>query len=310
VPDTLLALSGIVADALDLSGTEISNILSATPVVNRMQFVESSNGTTHKYIVHATNPTVDFIAETGGREFSRSTDTTVTATLAALDFSFPVRKTTADGTRMGRERVIAKEGLRHIASAMTVLERQILNTTSGSGFTGFRTLGTLDALADAMVVNATGSTANTASSVYLVNEGESVGVCGVYRGDGPTIEMGDTILMDMLNADGTHYPAYYTPAMAYFGLQVGGAFSVSRIANITADSGKGLTDALLYEAWSRHPIGQKPTAIYMNRRSQEQLRKSRTATNATGAPAPLPDNWEGIPIVVTDNILSTEALTT
>jgi hypothetical protein len=310
VPDSLLTISGVVADALDLSGTEISNILKETPLLNRMQFVEASNGITHKYIVHATNPTVGFIAEDGGREFSRSTDTTITATLTPLDFSYQVRKTVADGSRFGRERLIAREGLRHLQAAMVALERQMLNTTSNAGFTGLRTLATLDALSDAMVVNATGSTANTASSVYLINEGDTVGVAGVYRGDGPAVEFGDTILMDFLDGSGLHFPAYYTPGMAWFGLQVGGAYSVSRIANVTADSGKGLTDALLYEAYSRHPAGQKPTVIVMNRRSREQLRRSRTATNATGAPAPLVEEWQGIPIIETDSITSTEALTT
>jgi hypothetical protein len=47
----------------------------------------------------------------------------------------------------------------------------------------------------------------------------------------------------------------------------------------------------------------------MTKRSQEQLRASRTATNATGAPAPIPTDAFGIPIGVTDGILNTEALT-
>jgi len=48
----------------------------------------------------------------------------------------------------------------------------------------------------------------------------------------------------------------------------------------------------------------------MNRRSLKQLQVSRTATNATGAPAPFPQESFGVPIIVTDAILSTEALET
>jgi hypothetical protein len=48
----------------------------------------------------------------------------------------------------------------------------------------------------------------------------------------------------------------------------------------------------------------------MNRRSLSQLRKSRTATNATGTPAPIPREVEGIPIIVTEALSSTEAIET
>jgi len=40
----------------------------------------------------------------------------------------------------------------------------------------------------------------------------------------------------------------------------------------------------------------------------KQLRDSRTATNVTGAPAPRPTEVEGIPIIVTDAIVNTEAV--
>ena len=52
-----------------------------------------------------------------------------------------------------------------------------------------------------------------------------------------------------------------------------------------------------------------PFAV-MNRRSLRQLQNSRTATNPTGAPAPIPDSAFGVPIIVTDAIVSTEALLT
>ena len=44
------------------------------------------------------------------------------------------------------------------------------------------------------------------------------------------------------------------------------------------------------------------TGIFMNRRSFSQLRKSRTAYNPTGAPAPYANEFEGVPIFVTDAI--------
>jgi hypothetical protein len=300
----------LLADALDLSGTEISNILDAAPLVARMPFVPSSNGTTHKYITHTSNPTVAFRAANAGREFDHSVDTVVSATLTILDYSFAVDKALADAWRQGgAEALIGREGLRHIRAAMAKLEDEIINSTDsgGSGFVGLKALTTLDGIADAMVVDAEGTTATTGSSVYLLNLGDTVGVAGVYKGDGPMVELGETIVQDM-NATNSHYPVYYTPGCSYFGLQIGGAFSASRIVNLTEDSGKGLTDDLIAEALALHPVDQRPNVIVCNRRSLRQLQQSRTATNATGAPAPFPSESFGIEIIVTDAIPNTEAI--
>ena len=69
-----------------------------------------------------------------------------------------------------------------------------------------------------------------------------------------------------------------------------------------------LTDDLIFDALELFPAGAGPDMMIMNRRSQFQLRASRTATNATGAPSPMVDSVAGVPIVTTDAILSTEAL--
>jgi hypothetical protein len=53
---------------------------------------------------------------------------------------------------------------------------------------------------------------------------------------------------------------------------------------------------------------QPPDVIFSSKRSIEQLRKSRTATNATGAPAPTPTEVNGVPLVATESLLDTETL--
>lgn len=309
--DSLLGVADLIADALDLSGTEINDILDGAPLVSRLPFVESSNGVTHKYIRHTTAPTVGFRAVNAGRDLSKSGDTLETVNLAVLDWSFGIDKAEALAWRRGAENLLAREARRHLRAALQKLENQIIyGTDAVNGFTGFLTSTKLDALADAMVVNATGTTANTASSVYLVRVGEDVGVAGVYKGDGPTFELGNAYETPLQDASGKTFPGFFTPAVSWLGVQLGGAYSVSRICNLTADNGKGLTDALIAEAISRHPVDQMPNLIVMNRRSLKQLQQSRTATNATGAPAPFPSEAFGIPIIVTDQISSTEALET
>ena len=51
-----------------------------------------------------------------------------------------------------------------------------------------------------------------------------------------------------------------------------------------------------------------PNLIVCNQASLEMLRAARTATNATGAPAPMPTEVTGIPVVTTDALTSTEAI--
>jgi hypothetical protein len=97
--------------------------------------------------------------------------------------------------------------------------------------------------------------------------------------------------------------------LAYVGVQVGSINSVARIKKVTEDSTKTLTDKLIYQALAKFPEGIRPDAIFMTRRSREQLRASRTATTTTGAPAPIPQDVEGIPIVATSALTNTEALT-
>ena len=223
---------------------------------------------------------------------------------------------TIGGGRLEFEAIhLAREGLRHLKAALVKFEKQVINGTTGAGdaagFTGFRQATTVDALADAMVVNAAGTTAATASSVWAVRIAPD-GVCGVYKGPSG-FELGETTVQQRVVDPGTDnktFPTYYTPGFAWMGLQVGSAYDIGRIANVTADSGKGMTDALAYTLLSKFPVGFGPTHWLMSRRSVAQLRASRTATNATGAPAPFPTEIEGIPIVVTDAIADTEALLT
>jgi hypothetical protein len=94
------------------------------------------------------------------------------------------------------------------------------------------------------------------------------------------------------------------------GLQITNYKAIGRICNLTADSGKGLTDDLIADLLEQFPIGGKPDALFMSQRSQRQLQDSRTATNPTGNPAPFPNEAFGVPIEPTDSIINTEALLT
>jgi hypothetical protein len=91
-------------------------------------------------------------------------------------------------------------------------------------------------------------------------------------------------------------------------VQVGSVYDLSRICNLTGDSGKGLTDILLSNLLELAPVGKMPTLLVMSRRSRGQLQRSRTTYSPTGAPAPIPTEYEGIPIMTSDNVSNTEEL--
>lgn len=67
-----------------------------------------------------------------------------------------------------------------------------------------------------------------------------------------------------------------------------------------------MTDDLAFEVLAKFPAGVASSFCFMNCRSLEQLRRSRTkVTRPPGVPT-LPDSVAGVPIVVTDSIVNGE----
>jgi hypothetical protein len=308
-----LAMADLVADAFDLSDAEVSDLVQAVPFLNLLPMEESSNGETHKYAKETGAPVVGFRAANVGRDEDSSTDSVTTVTLKILDFSWSVDKAVADVWRKGgREALIAREGMRHLKAAMVAFEKQLIYGATAlgdsSGFVGMIQAATVDQLADALTIDATGTTADTASSCWAVRIGPN-DLTGVFNGDEP-MSLGETVVQRLISSGSLAYPAYYTPGCTWLGLQVGSIYSMGRIVNLTEDSGKGLTDDLIARLLEQFPIGFEPTHLLMSRRSRRQLQDSRTATTTTGAPAPFPQESFGVPIVTCESIVNTEALVT
>lgn len=213
----------------------------------------------------------------------------------------------------------ASEAAGVMQAALILLGKQIWYGRSydGKGFPGMKAF---TAFGGTYTYNAAGTTATTGSSVYLVKFGEKY--CRLIAGrarngngliDLPDFRLGD---MDDPNDATKRMEAYISELSSYVGLQIATEFSVVRIANLTADSGKTLTDAKLTAAMALFPANFKPDAIFMSRRSQSQLQASRTVTlfgQGMNRPnqelvAPLPTSFEAVPITVTDSILDTDAI--
>jgi hypothetical protein len=317
--DDLHAIADLIGDAFDLADIEVSDLLKTSPFLAALSMEPSSNGTVHKYVKETGAPVVGFRAENVGRDMDSSDDTAVSVNLKVLDFSWLVDVAVANAWRGGREAYIGREGERHLAAALMAFERQVIGgivgasdsggaSGSASGFTGFRDAATVDALADAMVVNAAGTTVDTVSSVWGVRLARD-GVCGVFKGDSAAFALEETTIVTNISSGTLKYPAYFTAGLSWLGLQVGSAYDIGRIANITqAEAGARLNDDWIALLLEKFPIGYGPSHLLMSRRSRRQLQDSRTATTTTGAPAPFPEEAFGIPIITTDAITNTEEL--
>lgn len=312
--DDFLSLADLTTiNDMNLADLDVSDLLNRAPVLASLPAVPASNGTVHKYTKETGAPVVGFRAIGDGRENSASDDTLVTVTLQILDASFGFDIELGKGFKGGADAYRQRELVRHLRSAYFAAEQQIwYGTTSdgdSAGFAGLADNTAYDGASDSMVVDAGGTTVDTASSVWLyVVEPDDSGVAVVGGNDGNITVEDPTIQRAAGSSTGT-YPMDYTAASGYLGFQIGSANDVVRIANLTADSGKGMTDILVANAIELVPAHKRANLrMAMNRRSQKQLQASRTATSTTGAPAPFPVESHGVPIVLTDSIVSDEAL--
>lgn len=293
---------------MNLADINVSDLLQDAPLMAALHAVGASNGTQHKYLKQTTACGAGFRVVGNGLTNAGSEDTLVTDTLQYLDASFNRDIALARGYNGGVDAYIAREAIRAMKSAMSAAEAQLIYGTANDAV-GFAAMAqTLANKDDAMVVDAGGTTDSTGSSVWLIRSGED-DVASVIGNDG-MVSMSDWFYISAAGSVTGTYTAIRQDISWYMSLQLGGAFSLARICNLTADSGKGLTDDLISDAISKFPASRGANMMIMNRRSLKQLQVSRTATNATGAPAPFPMESFGIPIIVTDAILSTETLLT
>lgn len=183
---------------------------------------------------------------------------------------------------------------------------------------GFPGLKAFTAFGGTYTYNAAGTTATTASSAYFVKFGEEHVqlMAGRARNGATIMDLPDFIIESILDANNKKAWAYVSELSSYLGLQTAAPHSVVRIANLTADSGKGMTDAKANAALRLFPANFRPDAIFVSRRSAQQWQDSRTVTlfgQGTTRPdqeaiAPRVTSFEGIPVHETDNILNTDAI--
>jgi hypothetical protein len=301
-------------DIAKMNGTDaevglIEEVTTVAPEV-KVGAARTIKGMNYNTLVRTGLPTVNFRNANEGVVPSKSTWEKRLTECYILNPSWQADKAVADKHEDGAQALLALEADGMVKAAFIRLGLQFYyGNTVGlpgdiKGFPGL--LQSYDATN--MVVDAGGTSDNTASSVWAVKWGAQ-NVQFVYGADG-SLDVSDPreqSVADPNNA-GAFYTAYFQEMLAYPGLQVSNVYCIGRIKKLTAEAGKGLTDNLVSQLLEKFPVGFKPDVLLMGRRSLGQLQRSRTATNPTGAPAPIPTESQGIPIEVTDSIVNTEAL--
>lgn len=187
-------------------------------------------------------------------------------------------------------------------------------STDSKGFPGIKAA---TPTSSTIILNSSGSDANVQTSVYFVKYGNQD--VSLIAGNGTTFNLSEFRDQTLYDSSDNAFEGRTAGMTAWTGLQIGNVNCVGRIYNVGADTETGdtLTDSKIAQLLQKFPVGYRPDAIWMNRRSAGQLQRSRTVVinaNGTQKPgggveniAPWPDSAFGIPIVVTDSILSTDA---
>lgn len=262
-------------------------------------------GIMYKTLVRTELPSVGFRNANQGTALTKSKYENRTVECFLMNPQWQCDKAVAVVHEDGPQVLMAMEAAAHVTAAFHTLGKQFYYGAENGGDAKGHP-GLIDSLDSEMVVDATGDTASTASSVWAVKFGPQY-VQWVW-GNGGSLDPSEVTEQKVQDDDGNWFTAYCQELMARPGLQVINPRGIARIKNLTAQSGKGLTDDLIADLLGKFPVGVAPDVLFMTKRSRAQLQKSRTATNATGAPAPMPEESHGIPIAVTESLLDTEAI--
>jgi hypothetical protein len=271
-------------------------------------------GTSFKTLVRTAYPTTSFRNTNEGVEPTKSTYVNKLFETYYYDGQMEVDKAIADADEQGADHALTLEADGHARAFMLKAGSQFYY---GSGSTlgdakGYP--GASQFVDSSLLIDAGGTTSATGSSVYAVCA--SPKFFETLYGNNAVLSPG-TWRMQTITRSSKEMTAWKNSLEGWCGLAFYSKYAVGRIWKLTADSGKGLTDTLLSQLLNAFPIGVKPTHLFMSRRSRRQLQVSRTVTlfgQGTGRPsqpllAPVPTEYDGVPIIATDSILDTESLT-
>ena len=287
-----------------------SDVLDQARVLRRLHAQPASQGgTLHKFVRRMTQAGIGFRAIGSGVSNSAAYIKELDLVCKYLDGTVVRDVALAQGYRGGISGYMQREVFLALRAAFFGLETAIFSNSVSSAFAGLPAFDDYTYVGGTQLLSASGAGGESAWMIRTAEDGVSV-IAGndgnmsmIWDDSAPTIIRVPTSTADLTTA----YAAYMAAIGGYFALQVGSIYDVVRIANLDHTAGHTMTDKLLGSAYAGFPAALPPNLIIMSRKAREELRASRTATTPTGKEADIPDNFQGVPIEVTDALPSNES---
>jgi len=280
----------------------------------RLLPAKTIKGTSYNTLVRTAYPQPTFRAVNEGTETKKSTYENKLVSAYFLDGQLEMDEAAAMADDEGEQHSLSLEASGMMMGSLTKLGTQLWYGIGGGGDAkGFP--GAVEIVHSDLVSDGGGTTATTGSSIYGLKLGSQY-VQFVF-GLGQVFSLGEWRKQTMIRSSKS-LTCWLNSLSGYVGVQWVNKYAVGRLKDITADSGKTATDAMIGTWLSKYPVGLKPDVLFMSRRTSMQLQTARSATSITNSSpkannggdvwAPEPVSSNGIPIVVTDSLLDTETL--
>lgn len=304
----------------------IDNLTKSAGILRTASVGYANNGLFHKYNFATALPTASIRSINGS-----VTPTTTTFDLKQLDLKELITLETVDATLAkgdpsGPDGYMNKVAPGHMESLAQAAEKSIvygLNGTYGAvdGFKGFHDLAKEAETARSLSVIDAGGTSNT-TSIFAVHWKPEV--CqlvipsGIAAGGDLVVSTvmnnGQVTLMVTNTGTGAQMPVYQVMYQMMLALQAGSNYSVHRIIGV--DSGSNAPTAAEIDTLVDLVKGDSAnTILYTSRlgkRAMQTLKATKFFTQAVQDQNmnTMLDFWNGIPVIVSDNILETETKAT
>lgn len=304
----------------------IDNLTKSAGILRTASVGYANNGLFHKYNFATALPTASIRSINGS-----VTPTTTTFDLKQLDLKELITLETVDATLAkgdpsGPDGYMNKVAPGHMESLAQAAEKSIvygLNGTYGAvdGFKGFHDLAKEAETARSLSVIDAGGTSNT-TSIFAVHWKPEV--CqlvipsGIAAGGDLVVSTvmnnGQVTLMVTNTSTGAQMPVYQVMYQMMLALQAGSNYSVHRIIGV--DSGSNAPTAAEIDTLVDLVKGDSTnTILYTSRlgkRAMQTLKATKFFTQAVQDQNmnTMLDFWNGIPVIVSDNILETETKAT
>lgn len=299
----------------------VEEVVQVVPEINIFTG-RSIKGTSFKTLVRTGVPKIGFRKPNNGTSTGKSTYINRTVDCALIDGRIEIDKAgVADVDEDGPEVCKARQAVGYMQGAFGTFASQIWYGSKNDK-NGFQ--GAAEIVRDDMWTGnpAAGLTASTGSSIFAVRI-NPLTACGLVFGANGQGLLGQEMVWrigDITGENNQKLTGYIADMPAWLGLSAVNSFSIARYDNLTADANKGVTDKVMSAVFNNFVEkngGLTPTHFFMAFRSRTQLQDSRsvtlfgTGTQRTAQPttAPMPTDFEGVPIIASTAISTTEAIT-